>query len=177
MLWHGEIVRWRNEYWEHVKDGYSVWSHTEWMEWWCRGYAWAKKLKNLLVKNVRLIYGMRGESFEVLERDLHSEEWYLNSRGMPLEIESDMTDKQDAGLYVPCANAEVYVSADDELYYKLIVNKNEHHIFPSDRIVLCPIGQVEYTIGTVIDVAENCIIIKANSPIDINCYWSIEVIV
>lgn len=122
------------------------------------------------------MYGTRGQSIEVLEPVYNSDEWCLNSRGMFLEIETDMTEKQDAELYVPYANAEVYVSADDGLYYKLRVDKNEHHIFPSDRVALCPIGQAQYTIATVTDVAENYITIKTNSPLDTNCYWSIEVI-
>lgn len=176
MSWHEEVVRWRNEYWEHVKDGYSVWHHTEWLEWWIRGYAWAKKLKSILPEDVRLIYGTRGQSLEVLESVYKSDEWCLSSRGMFLEIETDMTEKRDAGLYVPCANAEVCISENDEFYYKLIVNKNEHHIFLSDRVALCPVGQVEYTIGTITDVTENFITIKANSPMDTHCDWSIEVI-
>ena len=175
MPWYTEMIRWRNEYLEHIKSGYDVWSNLEWLDWWCRGYSLAKEIRKLLPSDVKLNYGMRSQCHDVL--NLRCNEWELNYESYWIYLCPDMNQKAEAGLFIPKTNPDLTYEQDEYRNYKFAISCSEHHLFPDDRVMLCVYGKPAYQLGTVLQVNEEDIIIHTDKWLDVNEEYSIELIV
>ena len=175
MPWHIKMIRWRNEYLEHIESGYDVWSNLEWLDWWCRGYSLAKEIRKLLPSDVKLNYGMRSQCHEVL--NLRGNEWELNYESYWIYLCPDMNQKAEVGLFIPKIHTDRTYEQDKYRNYKFVVSRSEHHLFPDDRVMLCVYGRPAYQLGTVLQVNEEDIIIHTDKWLDVSEEYSIELIV
>ena len=128
MPWHTEMIRWRNEYLDHIEFRYDVWSNQKWLDWWCRGYRLAKDIRQLLPSDVELYYSEKEQCYEVLAGD--EKFWCLNSGGNPVRLCPDMDQKEDAGLFIPRTHTDLTYEQDEYRNYKFVVSHTEHHLFP-----------------------------------------------
>lgn len=175
MPWHSEMIRWRNEYLEHVESGYDVWSNHEWLDWWCRGYCLAKVIRQLLPSDVELYYGEKGQCYEVLAGNDNF--WCLNTEGHSVRLCPDMNQKAEAGLFIPRSHTDWTYEQDEYRNYKFDISRSEHHLFPDDRVMLFVYGRPACQLGTVLQVHEEDIIIHTDKWLDIREEYSIELIV
>ncbi len=175
MPWYTEMIRWRNEYLEHVESGYYVWSNLEWQDWWCRGYRLAKEIRLLLPSDVELNYGMRSQCHEVL--NLRGNEWEFNYESYWIYLCPNMNQKAEAGLFIPRIHTDWTYEQDKYRNYKFVISRSEHHLFPEDRVMLCVYGRPAYQLGTVTQVDEEDIIIHTDKWLDVSEMYSIELIV
>ena len=175
MPWYTEMIRWRNEYLEHIESGYYVWSNLEWQDWWCRGYRLAKEIRLLLPSDVELNYGMRSQCHEVL--NLRGNEWEFNYESYWIYLCPNMNQKAEAGLFIPRTNLDLSYEQDKYRNYKFFVSRSEHHLFPDDRVMLCVYGRPAYQLDTVLQVNEEDIIIHTDKWLDVSEEYSIELIV
>lgn len=175
MPWHTEMIRWRDEYLEHIESGYDVWSNQEWLDWWCRGYRMAKEIRQLLPSDVELYYGEKEQCHEVLAGNDNF--WCLNTEGHSVRLCPDMNQKAEIGLFIPRTNLDLSYEQNNYRNYKFVVCRSEHHLFPEDRVMLCIYGIPSYQLGTVMQVNEEDIIIHTDKWLDVSEEYSIELII
>ena len=173
--WYTEIIKWRREYLKHIKTGNNDWSKDDWLDWWCRGYCLAKVIRQLLPSDVEFFYGEKGQCYEVLAGDDNF--WCLNTEGNPIRLFTEMSQKEDAGLFIPRTHTDLTYEQDEYRNYKFVVSHTEHHLFPEDRVMLCVCGRPAYQLGTVLQVNEEDIIIHTDKWLNVNEEHSIELIV
>lgn len=175
MPWQNELVRWRTEFIDHIDSGYDEWTNDEWLDWWSRGYCWAKELRKILPSDVQLSYGQISQCKDVLS--LRGDKWELNCDGQMVCIYSDMKVKTHEGLYIPKSYIDLtYEESEGENEHRFVVKHSEHHLFVEDRVILSVIGRPACQLGTVIKVNENSIIIKTDRCLDTGEEYSIELI-
>ena len=172
--WHEIIVKWRNEYLEHIDTGYSVWSNDNWLDWWCVGYCIAKQVRQLLPSDIILVYGLKGQCRQVIAK--YGNNWELNIESHRISISADMKQKADAGLFIPRTYLD-WLYEENHQDHKFVISHSEHHLFPGDRVMLCVYGRPAYQLGTVVQVNEESIIINTDRWLDISEEYSIELIV
>jgi hypothetical protein len=178
LHWRKEFAIWIEEFIDHLRDGYARWSDADWMDWWLRGWRLAKFIKAFLPQTITLIYGPRDRCRKVIcECYDHSGEWESNEEGFWIEIVTDMTDKRERGIYIENALVDFTYSQTHPLHCKLAANRNDHHLFPTDRVVLYSDITKKYYLATVDKIEDDGIIMSCDKPIDLEQEYSIELVI
>lgn len=177
---HTRLQIWQREYMQHIGSGYDTWDNNDWKDWWCRGYGLAKRIRKLMPSDSILYYGEAGQCREVIKR--YGDKWELNGEGAMVTVESDMKEKEEAGLFIPKAylNWE-YEEMDAEqggdcMAHKFMVSQETHHFFPGDSVMLNVLGRPKHQMGSVREVHDDHLLIHTDRWLDISEEYAIEVI-
>lgn len=175
--WRMEFAAWREDFIDHIQDGYARWSNDDWLDWWLRGWRLAKLIKAFLPEDIRVEYGETGQCREVLQSCTYGCGWETNQDGFRVFIVTDMTDKLERGIYIENALVDFTYSQTHPLHCKLAANRNDHHLFPTDRVVLYSDITKKYYLATVDKIEDDGIIMSCDKPIDLEQEYSVELVI
>ncbi len=168
---------WVEDYMAHIHE--EVWCRTKkfWDDWYLNGWVTMKLIKELLPKGIRLFYGDKGLSRGVIDQDFDVN--VLKSSGRLIQIVNDMKDKIKEGAYIPKALLDRSYDNDARHKYKFSIPKNQHHLFPSDMVVLKALGwpiSEGNILAKVLFCEDDGIIVQAYDWVEISEEYSIELI-